>query len=42
MRTAHILILALLAASLAVAACGKKGNPIRPGEEPKKEKSLFD
>lgn len=42
MTPARTLILTLLVATLAVTACGKKGNPIRPGDEPKKEKSLFD
>lgn len=40
MKTARFLILALLGASLLVAACGKKGPPIRPGEQ-KEEKTLF-
>jgi predicted small lipoprotein YifL len=42
MRTARVLILALLSAAMLVAACGKKGPPIRPGDEPPEEKSILD
>ena len=36
MTPLRLLSLLLLAALLAVSACGKRGDPIRPGEEPKK------
>lgn len=36
MKLLHILSLLLLASLLALPACGKRGDPIRPGEEPKK------
>jgi len=36
--TLRIALCALLAASLAVSACGKKGDPIRPGQEKTEEK----
>ena len=32
MTTIRFLLIALLAGSLAVSACGKKGDPVRPGE----------
>ena len=33
-------VLLLLVAALAVSACGKKGDPIRPGEEPEEQDPL--
>jgi len=42
MTFTRLMVLALLSATMAAAACGKKGSPIRPGEEPKEEQSLFD
>ena len=43
MSIARIMMTALLAAALGVAACGIKGDPIRPGseEDPKKEDSGY-
>ena len=40
--TLRLVALALLAALLSLSACGKKGDPIRPGEEPEERESLFD
>ncbi|MEM9139354.1 MAG: lipoprotein [Pseudomonadota bacterium] len=36
--TIRILMIALLAGTLGVSACGKKGDPIPPGQEEEKEK----
>jgi len=33
-----ILAITLLALLPTLSACGKKGNPVRPGEEPRQEK----
>ena len=33
-----LILMALLAGSLALGACGKKGDPIRPGTEKQEEK----
>lgn len=33
-----ILVITLLALLPTLSACGKKGSPMRPGEEPKQEK----
>ncbi|MEM7059907.1 MAG: lipoprotein [Pseudomonadota bacterium] len=32
-------LLALLTATLAVSACGRKGDPVRPGQEEKQQKN---
>ncbi len=41
MSIARIAMMAFLAAALSLAACGIKGDPIRPGseEDPKKQQS---
>lgn len=36
--TLRLILVALLASSLTVAACGKKGDPIPPSQQEKKEK----
>jgi hypothetical protein len=40
MKPFRTLAFLLLAAALAVSSCGKKGDPIRPGEEPKEEEAF--
>lgn len=39
MTWSHAMIVSLLAATIAVSGCGKKGDPVRPGEEPREESS---
>ena len=36
MTPLRLLSLLLLASLLALSACGKRGDPVRPGEEPEK------
>lgn len=40
MKPLRLLVFLLLASVLAVSGCGKKGDPIRPGDAPE-EKKLF-
>ena len=40
MSMIRLLVMALLAGVLAVSACGKKGDPTRPGEKPE-QKSTY-
>ena len=39
MKIVRVLMIGLLAGTLTIAACGKKGPPIRPGEETKQEET---
>ena len=39
MKTLGFLTMALLAASLTVSACGKKGDPVRPGVNKEEKKN---
>lgn len=39
MTLARALMLLLVASALTVSACGKKGDPIHPGDEPEKHEA---